>query len=80
MKEFIQEKNLTNAKDATIHLTQKVIIEGMKGFVTKEKACRDHFKIPKYLKTILTKLEINNCNSIVQCTMYIVVKSFIFCR
>ena len=46
MREFIQEKNLTNAKDATIRLTQKVIVEGMKGFATKEKAYRDHFKIP----------------------------------
>ena len=36
MKEFIQEINLTNGKDATIHLTQKVIVEGMKSFVTVE--------------------------------------------
>ena len=38
MKEFIQEKNLTNAKHATIHLIQKVITEGMKSFVTIEKS------------------------------------------
>ena len=39
MKEFIQEKNLTNANHAnhaTIHSTQKAIAEGMKCFVTIE--------------------------------------------
>ena len=37
MREFIQEKNLTNAKHVTVHSIQRVITEGMKGFVTIEK-------------------------------------------
>ena len=58
MKEFIQEKNLTNAKDATIHLTQKVIPESMKGFVTIEKTYECKNQNPKSALISFSYLEI----------------------
>ena len=46
MRELIQEKNLTNAKDVIVHSIQKVIIEGMKSFITIEKTyeCKNQRK------------------------------------